>query len=145
MHLRKSDEALRGGAFGAADQQVNFSAEKPSLTKSSQSSGAADIVDSFDISIDEQELVSVLDTLLASWVLLVQRYQRDAFNCITWGVKDANDQGFQTIFSEELDLEESTAVADFRQKVANTKKSGVSGRVNESSELVFIDGSKDEV
>ncbi|KAF2021067.1 acetyl-CoA synthetase-like protein [Aaosphaeria arxii CBS 175.79] len=86
----------------------------------------------------------VLETLITSWIILVQRYQRDAFRAISWGLKDAANSELQCISAEQLQLQDLSTAEDLLQAVRKvTSKTIVSERGSDPI-LVFKDGTPDE-
>ncbi|KAF2689882.1 nonribosomal peptide synthetase 6 [Lentithecium fluviatile CBS 122367] len=84
----------------------------------------------------------VLDAVLASWILLVQRYQRDSFHRCTWGVEKAGEEGVQCIEAEQLQLSKLETGADLLAKIrgVGSKEMGSS----QESPLFFNDDTIDE-
>ncbi|CAI6326507.1 unnamed protein product [Periconia digitata] len=140
MHLRKSDEVLRGGAIGTSDQQLH-GRDAP---KSPFSNSATELFDSFEMSVNEPDLESILDILITSWVLLVQRYQRDSFNCVTWGTKSVETQTSQCITAAEMGLGSFATSTNLLATIRSLRLTSPSGNSGELTEFFFLDGSADE-
>ncbi|KAF2635407.1 nonribosomal peptide synthetase 6 [Massarina eburnea CBS 473.64] len=144
MHLRKSDEVMRGGAV--FDETANGDAQTNGVGKVSFANGTGEVVNGngevkIDNVVEIPVLEPLLDTVLASWVLLVQRYQRDSFNCFTWGVKALASQ---CIAAPELDLSKLSTAADLLGKMRSLRTREISQSVAEAPVLYFNDGSNEE-
>lgn len=141
MHLRKSDEMLRSGL--PLDAVTKNGEREQSSRDVASNNVAASSCDKMEIPIKEQELDMVLDTLLASWILLVQRYQRDAFHRFTWGMAQSG-QDVQCIESERLELSKLETADELLPVVRDAISKETSG-LKELSGIFFNDGSADEV
>jgi hypothetical protein len=89
-----------------------------------------------------QSLDAVLDTVLAGWVILAQRYQRDAFHSFTWGIKNAGSEKLQCIMAGELSLSNHSTVGDVIAKVKDLRLKDVS---LDQATVFLNDGTKEEV
>ena len=89
-----------------------------------------------------QSLDAVLDIVLAGWVVLAQRYQRDAFHSFTWGIKGAGSEQSQCMMAVELGLSNENAVSDLIAKVKDLRRKDVS---LDQATLFVNDGTKEEV
>jgi hypothetical protein len=90
----------------------------------------------------DQSLDAILDIILAGWVVLAQRYQRDAFHSFTWGIKGAGSEKAQSIMSAELSLSNQTTVGDL---VAKTKDLRLKDVSLDQATIFLNDGTKEEV
>ena len=85
-----------------------------------------------------------LDFIVAGWILLIQRYQRETFHQFTWGAKDAGDDNIQNISVGDLLLQNVTTVAELLEMVNKIRAKEIS--IERGNGEVFLnDGSKDEV
>jgi hypothetical protein len=137
MHLRKSDDTMRAGLPLHVDT-------KSVHQNGTQINSDTRNRDKVEIPIEEQEIAMVFDTLLASWILLVQRYQRDSFQRFTWGLDQPGQDHNQCIETEQLDLSKLETAEDLLAMVRNVVSKESSGLM-ESSGVFFNDGTPDEV
>ncbi|KAF7573968.1 Nonribosomal peptide synthetase 6 [Pyrenophora tritici-repentis] len=84
----------------------------------------------------------VLDTVLTSWIILVERYQRDAFHQFTWGISDARTDSAQCIPATELDLSNQSAAKSLTAKIGSLRTKDHA--INEGSKLFLNDGTTAE-
>jgi hypothetical protein len=90
----------------------------------------------------DQSLDAILDIVLAGWVILAQRYQRDAFHSFTWGIKGAGSEKAQSIMAAELSLSNQNTVGDL---VAKTKDLRLKDVSLDQATIFLNDGTKEEV
>ncbi|KAH7135324.1 nonribosomal peptide synthetase 6 [Dendryphion nanum] len=86
----------------------------------------------------------IVDTAIASWILLVQRYQRDTFLNFTWGLEGAANSGIQIVAAQELNLTNVSTVTDLITTVHNIRSKDIAIDQPTGLVLVFNDGTKDE-
>jgi hypothetical protein len=89
-----------------------------------------------------QSLDAILDIVLAGWVILAQRYQRDAFHSFTWGIKGAGSEKAQSIMSTELGLANQNTVSGLVAKIKDLRLKDVS---LDQATVFLNDGTKEEV
>jgi hypothetical protein len=85
----------------------------------------------------------VQNTVLTAWTILIQRYQRDAFHHLTWGPKDAPEDGIQCIAAVELDLSGQCTVSSLSQKLVSIRSTSI--RMESAPAIFLNDGTKNEV
>ncbi|KAF2793291.1 nonribosomal peptide synthetase-like protein [Melanomma pulvis-pyrius CBS 109.77] len=111
-------------------------------TKPSETNGTLSLP-----TLPNQVSIHILDTLvdsvIAGWILLVQRYQRDSFHNFTWGLADSGDSVVQTVATTELKLESVVTVADLLAVVRGVRSREIKVEGTEPV-LVLNDGTKDE-
>lgn len=90
----------------------------------------------------DQSLDTVLDTVLTAWIILVQRYQRDAFHQFSWGIKGAGSDKCQCISAVDLDLPNYNNAASLVEKVRDSRLHDVS---LDGTTIFLNDGTKEEV
>jgi len=142
MHLRKSDDTIRSGL--PLDVESKNGMRETQHQNGTHVDRDASSHDTIEISIEEQELDMVLHTLLASWILLVQRYQRDSFHRFTWGLGQSGQDFTQCIESELLDASKPER-ADELLAMVQSAISKEAPRTTSSSVVYFNDGTTDEV
>lgn len=82
----------------------------------------ADVGNGVDVRIPNGiELDTLLDYLLASWILLVQRFQRDSFRKCSWGIRGAGDEQLQSISAGQLQLTDPATTTRLLQRLQNIR------------------------
>jgi hypothetical protein len=90
----------------------------------------------------------LVDAVIAAWVVLVHRYQRDAFHSLTWGLEGVEGFGetqSHTISASELDLLGIRTVTDLLNSVRRVRPENVRFETNTASVLILNDGTPEEV
>jgi hypothetical protein len=142
MHLRKSDDAIRSGLSMNIDTKSDVKDEL--LSDDAQTDFDTSSHDVIEIHLGEQSSEELLDTLLASWTLLLQRYQRDAFHKFTWGPADSSRDLVECIETECLELLKLETANELLTTVRNVVSKEVLG-LESPLMLFFNDGTADEV
>ncbi|KAF2130328.1 nonribosomal peptide synthetase 6 [Dothidotthia symphoricarpi CBS 119687] len=84
---------------------------------------------------------SILDTVLAAWIVLIQRYQRDVFHQFTWGAKDAEKDKIQCISAGDLDSPSHETCDSLTTKLRNLRLRNISG---DETTIFLNDGTSEE-
>lgn len=85
---------------------------------------------------------TVLDTVLAAWAILVERYQREVFSQFTWGIKDGGNDNTQCMVVLNLDWPNHMTAASLKTKIREQRRSNLS---SDQGTIFLNDGSKEEV
>jgi hypothetical protein len=88
---------------------------------------------------------TVVEAVIVGWVLLLQRYQRDAFHTFTWGLGDAKDAILQSFPATDLELSRLSTVADLLATVRRVKSKDLDVEGSTTATLVLLDGTQEEV
>lgn len=144
MHLAQFETAplpIGGGVNGVAKMPVQSNGFAKSLEESRREV-ERDMLQVNEVFIPVPP--GLVETIMAAWILLVQRYQRDAFQSFSWGAEGAE---LQTISAAQLELERVETVADLLVAVRRAMSKDVTCQHDDASPcvLVFNDGPKDEV
>jgi hypothetical protein len=122
-----------------------FKCQEKELTNGDKTS----VVTISDVSRVNEVLISIpphlVDAVIAGWVLLVHRYQRDAFHSFTWGFKRSEEEFSHTISASDLDLLNIRTVADLLQAVQKVKPDGTPNENPTGSVFILNDGTANEV
>lgn len=87
----------------------------------------------------------LVDAVVAAWILLVHRYQRDAFHHFTWGVEGTGEAEMHHVQAQHLDLHNIRTVEELLQVGQRVKSQDSVSRETEFSTLTFLDGTEDGV
>lgn len=149
MHLPHSEVLQLGsGSSHSAKKQLerNGVKVKPSVQESTNSSGDTFESNQITASIPaELEREAVVEAIVAGWVLLVHRYQRDAFHNFTWSLEGAGNSGVQTIPSSQLELQNIFTIADLLKVAQKLRVNGVQNEQGSAPVFIFNDGTQEEV
>jgi hypothetical protein len=149
MHLPNgSNEMLQlgGGGVGsktlAIAQEVMKNGHEHNTNANGEDVGRNEILVSTPSGKSRKEIV---EAIIAGWILLVHRYQRDAFHNFTWGLEGAGNAGIQSIPATELNLLNNKTISDVLEVARSTKSNEIPIEQRGTPVLVFNDGTKDEV
>ncbi|KAE8836447.1 hypothetical protein HRS9139_04545 [Pyrenophora teres f. teres] len=84
---------------------------------------------------------AVLDTVLAAWAILVERYQRDVFSQFTWGTKGRGDEITQCLSASNLDWQSHKTTSSLKTKVQEQRINNLS---LEQGTIFLNDGTLEE-
>lgn len=84
----------------------------------------------------------MLDTVLAAWAILVERYQRDVFSQFTWGTKGRGDEITQCLSASNLDWQSHKTTSSLKAKVQEQRLNNLS---LEQGTIFLNDGTLEEV
>jgi hypothetical protein len=85
----------------------------------------------------------VLDTVLTAWTILVERYQRDLFHQITWGVRGAGKDSAACIPTAKLNLLGQSTAKSLTSQISSVRTRNYT--INAGSQLFLNDGTSAEV
>lgn len=142
MHLRKNDDTIRSGLLPNVDTKNG--AEQILVQKGARTTSSLDHSVETNIPIEEQNMETLFETLLAGWILLAQRYQRDSFHRFTWGITIPGEKEAHIVEAEELKLPGLERVEGLLAQVRNSTVITLPKDLQLSS-LHFNDGTPDEV
>jgi hypothetical protein len=151
MHLPNGDHILRYGGATQEQTQVKINGngtldvnQNGSCTNGHiQTNGHSNETNEVDITLPkDQSRDAVLNTVLTGWIVLVQRYQRDAFHQFSWGIKGAGSDKRQCISTSDLDLLSHSNAASLTAKVCDLRLEDVS---LDGATIFLNDGTKEEV
>jgi len=91
----------------------------------------------------DREINEVLDTVLVAWVVLIHRYERDAFCQFTWGIIDTPRNEMQCISAVDLDISSQKTIVGLRSKVESVRTASIAAHSN--SAILLNDGTNAEV
>jgi len=114
MHLQKSPEVLR---YSEPTTEVSTEGDTQSQKQGSvPMRQCSQDFNAIEIPIpQEKDSRTILNVILTSWVLLLQRYQRDSFDRFSWGVNDKDLT--HILFCHQLELTKLETVAQLRGKI----------------------------
>ncbi|KAF2874354.1 nonribosomal peptide synthetase 6 [Massariosphaeria phaeospora] len=92
----------------------------------------------------DQALETLLGSVVAGWILLVYRYQRDSFHQITWGLKETEEANTRSISAGDLDLSNFTTVGNLLDKIQDLRARDISLDQFKNTVLFFNDGTPEE-
>ncbi|KAJ4313054.1 Non-ribosomal peptide synthetase [Neodidymelliopsis sp. IMI 364377] len=150
MHLPNGDHTLRYGGVTQEKTQVKINSNG---TLDVNQDGAYNnvheqannlSVETNEVNItipQDQPLDAVLDTVLTAWTIIVQRYQRDTFHQLSWGLKGAGSDKRQCITAVDLDLSSHSGTASLAAKIRDLRLKDVS--LNGTT-IFLNDGTKEE-
>lgn len=146
MHLRKSDETMRcGGAVGVDETRYTNGSSTALHEHKTERPDSTEDVNEVVLSVPYGlDLDAVSDCILASWILLVLRYQREPFQLFNWR-NGLTTEDFQSIETGPLDLPEFCTGAELLDKMRGTRSTNVILVCDSSSTIILRDGTKDEV
>ncbi|KAI2486702.1 Nonribosomal peptide synthetase 6 [Pyrenophora tritici-repentis] len=84
---------------------------------------------------------AVLDTVLAAWAILVERYQRDVFSQFTWGIKGGGGDSTQCLAAFNLDWRSHKTASGLKTKIQEQRLNNLS--LGQGT-LFFNDGTLEE-
>jgi len=87
----------------------------------------------------------LVDAVIAGWVILAHRYQRDAFHNFTIGLEGSGETRTHTVSASELDLLRIQTVTDLLNSVRSVKPADILSRANIEPAIILNDGTTDEV
>lgn len=151
MHLANGEQTLRYG--GAAQDKtavkvndngtIALSGSGAYTNEHVQTSGQSTESNEVELtSLKGQPLDEALNTILAAWTILIQRYQREVFHQFSWGVKGAGSDGRQCIQTTDLDLLNHKNATTLASKIRDLRLKDAS--LNEAT-IFLNDGTKEEV
>ncbi|KAF2749753.1 nonribosomal peptide synthetase 6 [Sporormia fimetaria CBS 119925] len=85
----------------------------------------------------------LLEAVLAGWVLMMQRYQRDTFHTFTWGLEESATNELQSVPAFDLKMSSITTIADLVDAVRRVRSKDILVQPTDTT-LTFNDGTKDE-
>ena len=85
---------------------------------------------------------TVLDTVLAAWAILVERYQRDVFSQFTWGLKDGSNENVQCVTVSSLDWPGHKTASSLKTKIQEQRLNNLS---LEQATIFLNDSTTEEV
>jgi hypothetical protein len=152
MHLPSGDKTLHlGGISGMSDMGIHSnSISKPQqngshTNGSNGTNGHSSHVNELQIPRPRgEELSGTLDTILTAWTILIHRYQRDAFQQFTWGIKAGEKDGkAQCIQTADFDLPSQKTADTLKAKLGSTRTADLA--LAQGSTLFLNDGTSSEV
>jgi len=85
---------------------------------------------------------TVLNTVLAAWAILVERYQRDVFSHFTWGIKDGGKDNAQCVAVSSLDWPGHKTTSSLETKIQEQRLNNLS---LDQGAIFLNDGTTEEV
>jgi hypothetical protein len=152
MHSTNGDHAPRFGGMPELHSEKNIqSHDFPKLEDDIVAIDGSTTVNAHTIKPNEvsvpipQDLgiPEVLDAVLVAWVLLLHRYERDAFHQFTWGIKETPKDQMQCISAVDLDLTNQNSIVNLRHKIENIRTASITADC--TSTIFMKDGSSVEV
>lgn len=151
MHLSNNDNFALGG--GGSSHVAH--AESKNLNGATHETYTGRALNGNGVHTDDNEVFvtfptelareTLLNDIVTGWILLLQRYQRDAFQGFTLGLEEAGEGSNQYVNGGQLDLSSVTTVADLVERTRGIKLDNITGNENTASSLSLNDGTKDEV
>ncbi|KAH3958337.1 hypothetical protein HBH70_187070 [Parastagonospora nodorum] len=151
MHLPSGDKTLHlGGVSGMSDMGIHSNGiSKPQqngshTNGSNGTNGHSSQVNELQIPRPRgEELSGTLDTILTAWTILIHRYQRDAFQQFTWGIKAGEKDGkAQCIQTADFDLPSQKTADSLKAKLGSTRTADLA--LAQGSTLFLNDGTSSE-
>lgn len=145
MHLRQTDETVQyTGAVGGGTRSSTNGHGKNQTARGSNPQHNVKWASEADISLSEEQSVdAVFDAILATWVLLLYRYNRDSLDQFSWSNKDQND--FHPVSLRGLYFPGLHDVSDLLKATQNLRFKDASSDKQSSLHLLLRDGIDDEV
>lgn len=145
MHLRDNEEPMHWGERPDAVAKIQTNGiPKSSNGHSMYVNGSAADTNVVSIPIPaDQEVDMVIETVLAAWILLLQRYRRDSFQQCMFGTGQGGDERIQCVSAGQVDLLDLTTVGDLLAKVQNIRSREIA--LSQGGTVSLRDGTKEDV
>lgn len=152
MHLPSGDKTLHlGGVSGMSDMGIHSNGiPKPQqngshTNDSNGTNGHSSHVNELQIPRPRGEgLSETLDSILTAWTILIHRYQHDAFQQFTWGIKAGEkDEQTQCIQTADFDLPNQKAADSLKARLSTTRTADLA--LAQASTFFLNDGTSAEV
>jgi hypothetical protein len=93
----------------------------------------------------EQDRESIVEALIASWMILIYRYQQDTFQRFSWGTDTGEDPCLQCVPVSQTDVSKITTLSDLNVVVRKVVPEDAIARGCSETVFIFNDGAPDEV
>jgi hypothetical protein len=154
MHLSNDEHVVRFGGVSEKHVEMKVQSNGASNTKehsshangsngSTQTNGNASKVNEVQVTLPEN-LASdaVLDTVLAAWSILIQRYLGEVFHQFTWSAKVAGNKQTQCVPTYDLGLLDHKSAASLTSRIRGVRSKDIT---TEYDTILLNDGTKEEV
>lgn len=150
MHLPKSEMLQLGGGGGGSHYRSKSAESNGSVKHSVQhcmsTSDETACADEVSTTFPKDRCrESIFESVIAGWILLVFRYQRDSFHNFTWGFEGCEKPRIQCIPTVELDLQIIRTISDLLAVVRKSITRDIVVDYATIPTLIFNDGTKEEV
>lgn len=147
MHLPNGEHTLRRGdvsELGIGEVKPGSQDSFATPSSGTSVSNRAGLQNEIRLQLSQdRNFEELLDIVLTSWTILIQRYQRDVFHQFTWGAKTNQDTDVQCIPTVELDLLKHRDTESLKARVGAVKSKAVPADFRTT--LFLNDGTKAEV
>jgi hypothetical protein len=129
----------RNGFFKRQEQDLHSNGHNGTAQTNGHASKANDV----HIPLPDNHAQDVvLDTILTGWIILMCRYQRDAFNQFTWGLKSPGSDQTQCISGASLNMMSVETAGSLKAIVSEVRSKDIS---TDRATFMLNDGTKEEV
>ena len=143
IHLPKDEFLQLGNGRAPPVGSVNSKKSGPVMEDLAESSTDANEV--LFRTNNEQGGEVIIEAIVASWLLLLYRYQRDTFQRFSWGVGDSEGVRLECVPIAQTDFAKVCTLADLIAAVRRTGAVEAIARNSNTHRLILNDGSSDEV